>query len=127
VTDPSGYGSRTRLTFHGPLSGERADRLASDLAAVRPADVIDYGCGWGELLLRVLEAAPGAHGVGIDTHGQEIARGRANADKRGLSGRVSFIEGPATDHARPADAVISNGSYQAFGTVHEASRPCGRW
>lgn len=120
MTDPSGYGSRTRLTFHGPLSGGRADRLAADLAACRPADVIDYGCGWGELLLRVLEAAPEAHGVGIDSHGQEIARGRENADKRGLSGRVSFIEGPATDHARPADAVISNGAYHAFGTVHEA-------
>jgi SAM-dependent methyltransferase len=120
VTDPSGFGSRTRLTFHGPLSGERADSLAADLAAGRPANVVDYGCGWGELLLRVLEAAPEAIGVGIDIHGPEIARGRENAEKRGLSGRVSFIEGPAADHASPANVVISCGAYQAFGTIPEA-------
>jgi cyclopropane fatty-acyl-phospholipid synthase-like methyltransferase len=120
VTDPSGFGSGIRLTFHGPLSTERADRLAADLAAARPADVADYGCGWGELLLRVLEAAPEATGVGIDIHGPDIARGRQNAEERGLSGRVSFVEGPATDHASPADAVISCGAYQAFGTIPEA-------
>jgi hypothetical protein len=50
------------------------------------------------------------------------SRGRENAEKRGLSGRVSFIEGPATDHASPADVVISCGAYQAFGTVFEALR-----
>jgi hypothetical protein len=36
VTDPSGFDSRTRLTFHGPLSAERADRLAAELAASGP-------------------------------------------------------------------------------------------
>jgi cyclopropane fatty-acyl-phospholipid synthase-like methyltransferase len=122
VTDPSGFGSGTRLTFHGPLSNERADRLAADLAAGRPANVVDYGCGWGELLLRVLEASPEADGTGIDIHGPDIARGRENAEKRGLSGRVSFIEGPATDHAILADVVINCGAYQAFGTIPEALR-----
>ena len=120
MTDLSGFGSGARLTFHGPLSTERADRLAADLAASRPANVIDYGCGWGELLLRVLEAAPEATGVGIDVHGPDLDRGRENAGKRGLSGRASFIEGPASDHASPADAVISCGAYQAFGTIPEA-------
>ena len=120
MTDPSGFGSGARLTFHGPLSAERADRLAADLAAGRPADVVDYGCGWGELLLRVLEAAPGAKGVGVDVRGPDLARGRENAAKRGLSGRVAFVEGTAADHASPADAVISCGAYQAFGTIPEA-------
>jgi hypothetical protein len=78
----------------------------------------------GELLLRVPEAAPGASGVGIDIdiHGPDLARGRENAEKRGLSGRVYFIEGPVADHASPADVVISCGAYQAFGTVFEALR-----
>lgn len=122
MTDPSGFGAGARLTFHGPLSAERADRLAADLAAGGPVNVVDCGCGWGELLLRVMEAAPGANGVGIDIHGPDIARGRQNAAKRGLSGRVSFIEGPATDHAAPADVVISCGAYQAFGSIPEALR-----
>jgi cyclopropane fatty-acyl-phospholipid synthase-like methyltransferase len=120
VNDPSGFGAGARLTFHGPLSAQRADRLAAELAAAGPQTVVDYGCGWGELLLRVLEAAPGAHGVGIDLRGPDIARGRDNATKRRLSGRVAFIEGSATDHASMADVVISNGAYQAFGTVPEA-------
>lgn len=122
MTDPSGFGSGARLAFHGPLSAERADRLAVALAARQPANVVDYGCGWGEFLLRVLEAAPGATGVGIDTHGPDLARARGNAEARGLSGRASFIEGRATDHASLANVVISSGAYQAFGTIPEALR-----
>jgi cyclopropane fatty-acyl-phospholipid synthase-like methyltransferase len=122
VADPSGFGSGAGLVFHGPLCAERADRLAADLAARGPARVVDYGCGWGELLLRVLAAAPGANGVGIDTDGPDIARGRENAAKRGLAGRVTFIEGPAAEHASPADVIISCGAYHAFGTIPEALR-----
>ena len=122
MTDPSGFGSGARLTFHGPLSAGRADRLAVALAARRPATIVDYGCGWGEFLLRALEAAPGATGVGIDTHGPDLARARENTEARGLSGRVSFIEGQAADHPSPADVVISCGAYQAFGTIPEALR-----
>jgi SAM-dependent methyltransferase len=120
VTNPSGFGAGERLTFHGPLSAERANRLIADLAASSPASVVEYGCGWAEFLLRVLEAAPEASGTGIDISGRDIARAREKAENRGLSGRVSFIEGPATEHARPADLVICSGSSQAFGTIPEA-------
>jgi predicted O-methyltransferase YrrM len=120
VTNPSGLGAGARLTFHGPLSAERANRLAADLAASSPASVVEYGCGWGDFLLRVLEAAPDASGVGLDINGRDIARARENAEKRGLSGRVSFIEGPAAEHASPADVVICSGASQAFGTIPEA-------
>jgi SAM-dependent methyltransferase len=120
VTDPSGFGSGSRLTFHGPLSDERADRLAAELTALGPETVVDYGCGWGELLLRVLSAAPSARGLGVDIHGPDIARARESADKRGLADRAVFIEGQAADHASKADAVINCGAYQAFGSIPEA-------
>lgn len=106
--------------FHGPLSAKRADRLAAELAVAAPGTVADYGCGWGELLLRVLAAAPGARGVGVDTHGPDIARGRENAEKRGFADRVTFIEGPAADNASKADAVINCGAYHAFGSIPDA-------
>lgn len=122
MTDPAGLSACARLTFHGPLSAERADLLAAELAAAGPRTVADYGCGWGELLLRLLAAAPGAHGIGVDLRGPDIARGRDNAAGRGLAGRVTFIEGSATEHAAPADIVLSCGAYQAFGTVPEALR-----
>jgi cyclopropane fatty-acyl-phospholipid synthase-like methyltransferase len=127
VTDPSGFGSGARLKFHGPLSAGRADRLAAELAARRPETVADYGCGWGELLLRVLTAAPSARGVGVDIHGPDIARARENADERGLADRAAFIEGQAADHASSADAVINCGAYQAFGSIPVALKALRRW
>jgi SAM-dependent methyltransferase len=133
MTDPPALGSGARIDFNAPLSAERANRLTRDLAAVRPATVLDLGCGWGELLLRIVAACPDARGVGVDTHQPDLVRGRGNAAARGLAGRVSFIEGPAAENLRPADVVINVGAHQAFGGVvealhalHGAVRPGGR-
>lgn len=109
----------------GPLSGPRADRLVAATAARRPATVIDFGCGWGELLLRIV-AASGARGVGLDVHDGDIDRGRRNAAARGLADRVTFVEGPAPEHEGTADLAISIGAYQAFGTIGEALRELRR-
>ena len=48
MTDFSVFGFHQRLTFHSPLSEERAQRLTRDLAARDPMTVLDLGCGWGE-------------------------------------------------------------------------------
>ena len=101
----------TRLAFHGPLSEARAARLVERLARTRPATVLDLGCGWGELLLRILGAVPEAVGTGIDLSRADLARGQDNAAARGLHGRVSFIEESAVGTARgPADLVLCVGS-----------------
>lgn len=102
------------------MSEERADRLAGVLAAPKPETVIDIGCGWGELLLRVLEAAPQARGTGLDRHGPDMERARDNAAKRGLAERVTFVQGEAKEHLSAADLVISSGAYQVFGSIPEA-------
>ena len=97
----------TRLAFHGPLSQDRAARLVSRLARTSPATVLDLGCGWGELLLRILDAVPGAVGTGIDLSAVDLGRGRDNAAARGLASRVSFAEESAVGTARgPADLVL---------------------
>jgi hypothetical protein len=121
MSDPPPLGTGVCLDFNAPLSAARADRLATDLAGRGPATVVDLGCGWGELLLRVLAAAGDATGVGIDTHGPDLVRARANAETRGLSDRVTFVEGAAADHAVGADLVINSGAYHAFG---ERPTPC---
>src|SRR5580698_5318723 len=90
----------TRLAFHGPLSEPRAARLVARLARKRPASVLDLGCGWGELLLRVLDAVPGAVGTGIDLSAADLGRAQGNALTRGLDGRVSFLEESAVETAR---------------------------
>ncbi|MFF0227895.1 SAM-dependent methyltransferase [Streptomyces sp. NPDC004629] len=105
----------TRLTFHGPLSEARAAGMVARLAGTEPATVLDIGCGWGELLLRVLAAVPGARGTGIDLNGEDLARGRRNATARGLADRVEFVQESGVDSRRgPADLVLCLGASQAL-------------
>ena len=110
------------LTFHGPLSEERAVRLTGELAARTPATVLDIGCGWGELTLRILAAAPNAIGTGVDINSGDIRRARDNAAARGLDGRATFVEGPAKEHlaSARADLILNVGAYHALGTIPEA-------
>lgn len=115
----------TRLTFHGPLSEDRAARMIRRLSApvnpvtpdspVSPVTVLDIGCGWGEFMLRLLEATPGATGVGIDLNEDDLARGRANAEARGLAERVRFVQESAADATHgPADVVLCLGASHAL-------------
>ncbi|MDK1342200.1 methyltransferase domain-containing protein [Streptomyces sp. 378] len=107
---------RTRLTFHGPLSEARAGALVQRLTHHRPTTVLDIGCGTGELMLRVLTAAPEATGTGIDLNADDLARGRKAAENRGLAARTRFVEESATGTAHgPADLVLCVGSSQALG------------
>ncbi|MDX8033773.1 class I SAM-dependent methyltransferase [Lentzea sp. BCCO 10_0856] len=105
------------LTFHGPLSPERAARLIQSLHPLAGAHVLDVGCGWAELLLRVLEAEPTATGTGVDLDATAIAHGQANATARGLTSRVNL---QVADVAHwqpdsPADVLIVNGATQVWG------------
>lgn len=103
------------LTFNAPLSDARADALADRLAAASPETLLDVGCGWGELLLRIAERAPGARGLGVDTEERHLERGRARAVELGLAHRVTFANRPGGDVTEPADVVLCIGSSYAFG------------
>ena len=107
-TDTAGPPERmSRAAFHGPLSEARAARLVARLAQGRPATILDIGCGWGELMLRILEATPGATGVGVDTYEPDLIRGRDSARARGLDGRVTFARESGVGSTRgPADLVL---------------------
>ncbi|MGX9888904.1 SAM-dependent methyltransferase [Streptomyces sp. NPDC002276] len=105
----------TRLIFHGPLSEERATRIVRRLAGSAPRTVLDLGCGWGELMLRVLTAVPEARGTGVDLDVRDLARGRRGAEARGLAERVAFVAESAVGTARgPADLVLCVGASQAL-------------
>src|SRR6516162_1642671 len=105
----------SELSFHGPLSQARAARLTERLTRNNPGTVLDIGCGWGELMLRILAAAPGATGVGIDTDADDLARGRAGAQARGLDSRVTFAQESGVGTSRgPADLVLCVGSSHAL-------------
>ncbi|MEU2303450.1 SAM-dependent methyltransferase [Streptomyces sp. SCPE 10] len=112
----------TRLTFHGPLSAARADAVVRRLAANRPRTVLDIGCGWGELLLRILAAVPDATGTGVDVNAEDLARARRGAEERGLAHRVEFAEESALGTRRgPADLVLCLGATQALSQAEPAT------
>ena len=115
MTDAELPPSLTRLAFHGPLSEARAARLVDRLTRAKPGTVLDIGSGWGELMLRILAALPGATGVGLDTDEGDLDRGRDNARARGLSGRVTFHKESAVGTTRgPADLVLCLGASHAL-------------
>jgi len=107
MDDAAGPPRMTQLTFHGPLSEDRAATMTRRLTRADATTVLDIGCGWGEFMLRVLEVTPGATGIGIDLSEEDLVRGRANAEARGLAERVRFVRESAVDTSHgPADIVL---------------------
>jgi len=111
------------LTFLAPLSEDRAGRLVSFLAAGSPATVLDLGCGWAELLLRVLEATPGATGTGIDLDEHALSAAREAADRRGVGHRVTLEARDARELRGTYGAVSCIGASQIWGAAAEDNQP----
>lgn len=111
------------LTFMAPLSEERAAKLIDFVSANLNGTVIDVGCGWAELLMRILQAAPYATGVGIDLQESSIARAQTLAHERRVDDRITLITGDARELAGSADAAVCIGSSQIWGPPVEARMP----
>jgi len=108
------------LTFNAPLSEERASALVAALPISPGHHVLDLGCGWGELLLRILTAHTATTGTGVDTDKEALDRGVRAATRRGLHGRVEFVEAPAETFVDVADIVVCIASSHAFGGTADA-------
>ncbi|MFE3514885.1 SAM-dependent methyltransferase [Streptomyces sp. NPDC059166] len=124
-----------RLTWNTPLSEEHAATLVAACAPAPGARIADFGSGWGELLMRLVEAAPGATGDGIETDPDAVTRGMLLARERGLADRVRFHEVSAAAYAEAGyDLAVCIGSSHAWpgGTsealkaLRAAVRPGGR-
>ncbi|MFC7491721.1 MULTISPECIES: SAM-dependent methyltransferase [unclassified Knoellia] len=119
MTDALGF--YEHLTFNAPLSEARADALVGRLAAAAPSTVLDVGCGWGELLVRVGAACPEVSALGVDTEERHLERARSRAVELAVADRVRFENRPGDQLTEPADVVICIGSSHAFGdTAAEA-------
>ncbi|MGM1059978.1 SAM-dependent methyltransferase [Saccharothrix sp. Mg75] len=121
------------LDFNSPLSDAKAYGLIGGLRLAPGQLVVDYGCGWAELLLRAVEHQPGVLGIGVDSDEHAIARGRANVESRGLADRVTLALADVTAFdTDPADVAVSIGSSHAWGdakatleAVHARLKPGG--
>ncbi len=65
------------------------DLLVRTVTERRPRRVLDIGCGAGLHLAAMLEAAPGATGVGVDVDPDAAALARRTLSERGLADRAS--------------------------------------
>jgi len=108
------------LDFNAPMSDAHVGELIATLRPLSGASIVDLGCGWAEFLLRVLEAEPTAHGVGVDRDPAAIARARTNAETRGLHDRVRLHCADATGWSDEADVAIVIGASHAWGGTREA-------
>ncbi len=102
------------LDLNSPIDPARLDRIVADLARSRPRTVLDVGCGWAELLLRVLAAVPDATGVGVDLERLDLDRGRANAEARGLADRAELRAADAKSLTGTYDLVLCVGAHHAL-------------
>ncbi|WP_370326498.1 cyclopropane-fatty-acyl-phospholipid synthase family protein [Euzebya sp.] len=103
------------LAVNAPASPARIDAIADGLAVEAPGTVLDVGCGRGDLLLRVLAAAPGTRGIGVDLDRAALDAARDRAREAGLAGRVTFAEADAAEWEGSCDAAICVASSHALG------------
>jgi SAM-dependent methyltransferase len=112
------------LTFMAPLSEARAAQLVKFASTNLAGTIVDVGCGWGELLIRILETSPGARGVGIDLETRSIDHAVALARKRGVNERISLIAGDVRNNLPlVSQGAICIGASQIWGPPVVTNQP----
>jgi SAM-dependent methyltransferase len=119
VVDSLGNARHGDLDFNAPMSAEHVRDLIASLRPLTGASIVDLGCGWAELLLRVLEDEPTSHGVGVDRDPAAIARAHANAEACGVHDRLRLQCEDATGWSDDTDMAIVIGASHAWGGTRE--------
>jgi ubiquinone/menaquinone biosynthesis C-methylase UbiE len=109
-----------RMRWNAPLSVDHAELLMDRLDVQPRAHVADLGCGWGELLLRVVARAGQATGTGVDTEAGALRRARRLAQQLRLDKQVQFAEADIRGWTGTADRVLCVGASHAFGGTASA-------
>jgi SAM-dependent methyltransferase len=107
VTASASVRAHAAVPFMNPMSEADVDAAIAALPLPeRGATALETGCGAAELLIRVLEAHPGARGIGVDPDADALARARAAARARLAPGRR-----PRLVEARAEDAPLAAGAF----------------
>jgi SAM-dependent methyltransferase len=116
MTESASIRAHAALPFMNPLGEAAVDGAIAALDLPAGAQVVETGCGGGELLVRVLEAHRDARGVGVDPDPDALARARERA--AGVAERVRWVQARAEDAGLAAgtfDLVVNVGSSHAHG------------
>ncbi len=81
--------------------------------------VADIGCGLGSATILMAQAFPASTFVGVDYHEESVRRATAAAAAAGVSDRVEFVVGDASEYAGEFDLVCY------FDAVHDMGDPVG--
>jgi cyclopropane fatty-acyl-phospholipid synthase-like methyltransferase len=123
----------SRMRWNTPLSVEHADMLLDRLELTAGTELLDLGCGWGELLIRAVAGVAGTTGTGVDSDEWALERGRRSAAERSVLDRIAFVDADASTWTGRADRIICVGASHAWGgasgalrTLQSSLRPQGR-
>lgn len=82
------------LTWNAPVSEARMSRLIDVLSLRGDQQVLDVGCGCGEVLIRLSERCQ-VQGTGIDTSAEHITEARRRSQVRVPDSGLQFLEADA--------------------------------
>ncbi len=93
--------------IYGDQRGRPFRDLVAQVGAVEPREVVDLGCGPGELTAGLAQRWPQAHIVGVDSSPEMIERARQHTG-------VEFVEADLRtwEPGRPLDVLMSNATLQ---------------
>ena len=73
------------------------DQLIRDLKPDDGQNVVEVGCGTGRNLIKAAKTYPNAQFFGFDISEEMLITARANIEKAGLSGRITLVQGDASN------------------------------
>ena len=97
----------------------KLDHVARKLGLQPGQTVVEAGCGWGALALHLAEHY-GAEVTAYNISTEQISYARDEARRRGLDGKVTFIQDDYRNMKDQYDAFVSVGMLEHVGVEHYA-------
>jgi len=94
-----------------PMTSTQLDEVIAAVGIADGAHIVDYACGYGEVLFRAAQRAC-VRGVGVDLSPWMITRAAAQAGDRSAGSTLRWVLGEARDYrpASPCDVAVCIGA-----------------